>query len=470
MEAANRQTISARMAEYAARLRYEDLPSDVRDLARLVLLDTLGCALAGSTTDEVVRIRRAAVAASGGAGDASLWGTSEQLPLPLAALVNGAAVHAREIDDFGGCAHSGSVVIPAALGTAARVGASGRELLAAVVIGYDIAKRVMDGGGGYLTFKEVGWHSTSTCGGFGAAAAAGRLLGLDAKRLQWAIGYAGCNAGGTWAFIPDGAMSKRVHPGFAAQNGIMSAYLAASDVTAPESIFEAEWGGYYPTYVPGKATPESATAGLGTDFRIRQVGFKPYAACRGIHSSIDVILDMRGKYHLQASEVAGVTVRGSRTHVKQLSKQTVRTALDAQMSLPYSIAATLETGGAMLDQYTAEALARPGVLALARRVTVVHDPSVPDGDEPYVDVELKNGQRLSDRVAVARGDCANPLCEAEIIGKFRTTAGLVLEAAHVARIEQAVRDVATLDNARALDELMRPALPAQAQKRSAGAA
>jgi 2-methylcitrate dehydratase PrpD len=394
-------------------------------------------------------------AANGGTGDASLWGTGDKLPLPLAALCNGAAVHAREIDDFGGCAHSGSVVIPAALGTAARVGASGRELLTAIVIGYDIAKRAMDGGGGYLTFKEVGWHSTSTCGGFGAAAATARLLKLDAKRTQWALGYAGSNAGGTWAFIPEGAMSKRVHPGFAAQSGVVAAYLAASGVTAPESIFEAEWGGYYPTYVPGKATPDSATEGLGADFRIRQVGFKPYAACRGIHSSVDVVLAMREKHRVKAADVEKVVVRGSRTHVKQLGKQAVQTALDAQMSLPYSIAAALETGGAMLDQYTAEALRRPSIATLAQRVTVVHEPAVADGDEPYVDVELKDGRRLTDRVEVARGDHTNPLSESEVVSKFRTTAGLVLDASHVARLEKAVRDVAASQNVRELDDLMR---------------
>jgi 2-methylcitrate dehydratase PrpD len=457
-------TISGRLAEYAAGLRYEDLPADVQHLAHLVLLDTLGCALAGSTTGEVIQIRHAMTIATGSSGDTGLWGTHEKLPLPLAVLANGAAVHAREIDDFGGCAHSGSVVIPAALGTAARVGASGRELLTAIIIGYDIARRAMDGGGGYLAFKDVGWHSTSTCGGFGAAAATARLLGLDAKRMQWALGYAGSNAGGTWAFIPEGAMSKRVHPGFAAQTGVVSAYLAASGITAPESIFEAEWGGYYPTYVPGKATPEAATEGLGTDFRIRQVGFKPYAACRGIHSSVDVVLAMRKTHRVKATDVAKVIVRGSRTHVKQLGKQSVQTALDAQMSLPYSIAAALETGGAMLDQYTSDALRRPSIAALAQRVTVVHEPSVADGEEPYVDVELKNGQCLTDRVEVARGDCMNPLSEDELTAKFRTTAGLVFDPAHVARLEQAVRDIAQSDNVRVLDELMRPMLVAKPQQ------
>src|SRR3989304_4150007 len=223
-------TISGQLAEFAAGLRYEDLPPDVRELAQLVLLDTLGCGLAGSATEEL-RLIRAAMLQAGGAGDTRLGGTPERPPLPLAALANGAAIHAREMDDFGGCMHSGSVVVPAAFCTAARVGASGRELLTAIVAGYDIARRAMDGGGGYLVYKERGWHSTSTCGGFGAAAAVGRLLALDAQRLQWALGYAGSNAGGTWAYITDGAMSKRVHPGFAAQSGVVSAYLAASRVT-----------------------------------------------------------------------------------------------------------------------------------------------------------------------------------------------------------------------------------------------
>jgi 2-methylcitrate dehydratase PrpD len=463
MNAAASTLISARLAEYAAGLRYEDLPADVRELAHLVLLDSLGCALAGTTTDEVERIRRAMAAASGGAGDTLVWGTNEKLPLPMAALANGAAVHVREMDDFGGCAHSGTVVIPAALGTGARVGASGKELLTAIVIGYDIAKRVMDGGGGYLVFKEIGWHSTSTCGGFGVAAAVGRLLGLDAKRLQWALGYAGSNAGGTWAFIPEGAMSKRVHPGFAAQNGIVAAYLAQAGVTAPESLFEAEWGGYYSTYVGDKATPAVVTEGLGTDFHIRYVGFKPYAACRGIHSSVDAVLGMRKSHGVRSSDVVGVTVRGSRTHVKQLRKQAVETALDAQMSLPYSIAVALETGGAMLDQYTPDALRRPEILALARRVNVVHEPSVADGEEPYVDVELKDGRRLSDRVLMARGDCTTPLSEGELVSKFRTTAGTAYGPAQVALIEKAVREIEKMDNVRALEELMRPTVAAKAR-------
>jgi 2-methylcitrate dehydratase PrpD len=336
------------------------------------------------------------------------------------------------------------------------VQASGRDLLTAIVIGYDIARRVMDGGGGYVAFKERGWHSTSTCGGFGAAATAGRLLGLDAERMQWAIGYAGCNAGGTWAFIPEGAMNKRVHPGFAAQTGVMSAYLAANDVTAPATIFEAEWGGYYSSYMPGGVPMDDAVKDLGTDFRIRRVGFKPYAACQGIHSSLDVVLGMRREQGVRAADVVSVTVRGSRTHVKQLAKQEVQTLLDAQMSLPYSIAAALISGGAMLDQYTQEALRRADVNELARRVTVVHEPSVANGEEPHVDVALADGRMLSGRMRVARGDCTNPLSEAEVREKFRAVSGQVFSRDRVARIEEAVSNIEEMKDAGDLIELLLP--------------
>lgn len=460
-------TISARMADFATTLRYEQLPSDVRKLAQLVLLDTVGCVLVGSTTEEVSLVRNA-VRALGGDGKASLWGTLEHAALPLAALVNGTAAHVREIDDFGGCAHSGAVVIPAALGAAIQVRASGAELLTAIVIGYDIARRAMDGGGGYLTFKARGWHSTSTCGGFGAAAAVGRLLKLNRERLQWALGLAGSNAGGTWAFIPEGAMSKRVHPGFAAQSGVVSAFLAASGISGPESIFETPWGGFFPAYVGDDAQPAKAIDGFGTDFRIRMVGIKPYAACRGAHSAIEAALAFRNEEGVRPETVKRITVRGSETHYKQLRKQEVRTILDAQFSLPYAIAVALSTGGAMLDQYTAEALQRRDILKLARSITVVADEAVADGEEPFLDLELTSGRMLTKHVATARGDYKNPLSEDEVRAKFRSTAGLTLPAVQVEQLEQAISRVADSPNLDELAELLVPqtAAPDSRQGRS----
>jgi 2-methylcitrate dehydratase PrpD len=451
------ETISRAFARFARGLRYEDIPADVQRMAQVVLLDTLGCALAGAATGEMEAVRRAMARAGGGKGNAIVWGTRETAPLPLAALLNGAAAHAREMDDFGGCAHSGAVVIPAALGVGAQVGASGRELLTAIVIGYDVARRVMEGGGGYLAFKKRGWHSTSVCGVFGAAAAAGRLLGLSEEQHCWALGIAGSTAAGTWAFVPDGAFSKRLHPGLAAQSGVVAACLAAENVSGPLPIFETDWGGFFPTYTGQSAAAEQYLAGLGADFRLRIVGLKPYAACRGIHSSIEAVLALREKARLRSADVDRVVVRGSGIHVRQLAKQVPRTVLDAQLSLPYGIAVSLATGGAMLDQYTPDALGREEVVALARKVDVVRDEGVADGEQPFVDVHLKDGRTLTERVLIARGDYRSPLDDVEILQKFRTTGMQSLGARQLRRLEKAAADVAALDQVGALARLMVPA-------------
>lgn len=449
-------TVSGKMAAFAADLRYEDLPDDVRERAKLVLLDALGCALAGSATEDLQSIRQAMQAAAGVGGDSLLWGTAEHAPLPLAALANGTAIHAREMDDFEGCLHSGSVVIPAALGTAIRAGCSGRELLTAIVLGYDIARRALEGCGGNLPLKDHGWHSTGICGAFGAAVAVSRVLGLDAQRIQWALGFAGSNAGGTWAFIPDGAMSKRVHPGFAAQSGVVSAYLAASGVTGPSSIFEAEWGGFFPTYAGASADMEKATENLGSDFRIRIVGFKPHAACRGSHGGIDAMLELRREHDLRPENVARIVVRGSPTHVKQLGKQEVHTILDAQFSLPYGIAVALATGGAMLDQYSPQALRRPEISTLARKIEVVHDQQISGMQQPFVDVYLTDGRMLTKRVLIPRGDRRNPVSEEELRSKFRSNAAEALGKSQVELLEDAIAGADGLKNVSSMAALLSP--------------
>jgi 2-methylcitrate dehydratase PrpD len=451
--------ISGRLAIFATQQTYDVLPDDVRKKARQVLLDTIGCALAGSVAPEVANIRKAVTTASG-SGESPLWGSNERAPLPQAALANGAASHAREIDDFGGCAHSGAVVIPAALGTAMHLKACGKELLTSIVVGYDIARRVMDGGGGYVAMKKRGWHTTSTCGVFGAAAAVGRLLKLSPRRMQWAIGYAGSNAGGTWSFIAEGAMSKRVNPGWGAQTGVVSAYLAANDVTSPATIFETDWGGFYPTYSGPKADPKQALKGLGSDYQILIAGFKPYAACRGCHSSIDVALGLHAE-GLKPDRVKRVLIEGSSIHSMQLGKKRPTTLLDSQFSIPYSLATAFIDGKAMLDEFTPTAITRKHVLDFANKVDVVVDPRVADGDEPFVTFELTNGERITRRVEIAKGDWENPLSEEELSAKFRSTAGQALSPAQVAHLEETLSGIDRLQDVSQIAALLTPARSAR---------
>src|SRR5262249_40298410 len=156
-----------------------------------------------------------------------------------------------------------------------------------------------------------GRRCTGTCGSFGAAAAAAKMLGLDEERFADALGIAGTFTGGIWAFLADGAMTKRFHPGRAAENGLSAALLAEAGLTGPRQVLEAEWGGFFSTYGPDVATPELTLAGLGTEFRIARSGMKPYACCRGLHACLDSLFDMMRETGAGSSGVAGMVVHGN---------------------------------------------------------------------------------------------------------------------------------------------------------------
>ena len=231
------RTLAGRLAA----IRDGRLPGAVLDQARLCLLDTLGCGVYGSGLDEGRRV----VAALGqlGGGGAPVWGCGALLARSDCALACGALAHLRELDDVHwSITHPGAVVVPAlhalAWGRDGRLG----EALAALVAGYEAMVRVSRASG-FLAHRRKGWHATATMGPFGAAAACGVLLGLEPDRLVSALGLAGSRTGGTWAFKADGAMSKRLHPGLAARDGLTAACLARSGITGPEYVLEAEDGG-----------------------------------------------------------------------------------------------------------------------------------------------------------------------------------------------------------------------------------
>ncbi len=455
-------SINSQLSAFAAQLRYADLPEDVRALVKLLLLDALGCALAGATTPEGERLRRAAHALGGGSGDSAIWGTAQRAPLPLAVMANSVATHCREMDDFSLAYHAGSVVIPAALGTAAMVGASGSQLLAAIAAGYETSFRIAAGGApkdvpGFLPFKKVGWHSTSLFGPFGAAAATGKLLGFDGERMAWTLGLAASCASGTWAFIDEATTNKRAHPGFASKSGVVAAFLAREGISGPGNAFEAEWGGFYPTYLRGGPFfPEHATAGLGSHWEIRHAGFKPYASCRRIHSSLDAVFEVMKKHGVSAAQVHRITIWGNNIHTRQLAKFPVQTVLEAQFSLPYTVAAALLSGSGGLEQYTEAALKRRQVAELAQRVNVKLDPNLWDHGEPRLDFEMTDGRTISETVSVPTGHPKNPVMPDALERKFRGNASLVLPESRAAQI---VSMIGAIDDLADVNELVRLLAP-----------
>ena len=409
-------SLSEQLAAFWAAACYEDLPPEVVHAAKRCLLDTLAAGVAGGRNSVVDSVVRAAQAGTG-AGDIVLWGRdrSDTLAPAAAALVNGTAAHALELDDFGGCGHSGAVVIPAVCALAQHQRSSGRDMILAIAAGYDVAARVLEGSGGYRPHNERGWHSTGTCGSFGAAAAAAKLLGADQRNFTHALGIAGTFTGGTWAFLADGALVKRFHPGKAAETGVSAALLAQAGLTGPARVLDAEWGGFYNTYAPGIATPEAAVAGLGREFFILRSGIKPYACCRTLHSCVDAVLELVPP--ATSRRVTAMIVHGNAQTQLQFSRTDVRNMLEAQFSAPYCLAVAVESGRATLDQFEPLRTADPEVRRLMALTEIRADRELGRKDYPSLEVVYDDGTRRLLDVPFAKGAPETPISDRELEAK-----------------------------------------------------
>ena len=436
-------TVAATLGAFVARTRFEDLPQPVVEKAKRHILDTLGVALAGATSEEARRTQ-GMLAETEAAGPSPWWGTPHRLAPRSAALVNGIAAHAYELDDTAGCDHSGAVVLPAAIAAldVTKRPLSGRDLITAVVLGYDLGRRVLEGFGGYKPHNEAGWHSTGTCGTFGAAAAVVHLLSSDAKAATNAIGLAGSLSSGLWAFIHDGAMAKRVHAGRAAESGLLAGLLASRGVSGPAHIFADKWGGFLKTYAHGPVVPEALTRDLGRTWRMSIAAIKPYASCRDTHSAVDAVSRLVERHKLGPSDIARVHVRINTFLNGMVGGREATTMAAAQMSLPYAVSARIVTGTAGLSAYSEARRKDPTIRAMIDRVAMDLDETVVASDRSSVAFVLKDGTRIEEPTAIPLGSPENPVSDGQLMAKFDELAGLVLPesrrrdlAARVLRLE-----------------------------------
>lgn len=459
------RTLTESLADYWSTARYEDLPAQTVRLAKRFLLDTLAAGIAGAHTEVVdAALAAAQVSVEATSGSATLWGRSETLPAPMAAMVNGTAAHALELDDFGGCGHSGAVVIPALCALAGRHAFSGKEAITALVAGYDLAARTLEGAGGYRPVNDLGWHSTGICGSFGAAAASAKLLNLDAGRFADALGVAGTFTGGIWAFLADGAMTKRFHPGKASENGLSAALLAQAGMTGPRQVLEAEWGGFYSTYVKDKATPEATLLGLGREFRIARSGMKPYACCRGLHACQDTLFELMPELGVKSGQIAGMVVHGNDQYRLQFDRVEVGNLLEAQFSIQYALAVGAVSGRGTLDQFTPLHTDDPEVQRLMRATKVLADRVVKPGEYPPLELVLSDGRRIERHTRFAKGAPERPLSDDELHVKVSS---LLDPALGAARARELADCVANLDSVRDFRELVRLLVPEGRAQRAA---
>ncbi|MGF6400907.1 2-methylcitrate dehydratase PrpD [Pseudomonas frederiksbergensis] len=439
-----------RLAQFCVDTRFEDLPPALVAQARRHILDTFGVTLAGAGSDVAKQARQVF---EGEAGSTLVWGTGQRVGAAQAAMLNGIAAHALELDDTGGCDHSGAVVLPAVMAALSMSvkPVNGRELITAVVIGYEIGRRVLEACGSYSAHNGAGWHSTATCGVFGAAAASARILGLDAQQTLAALGIAGSFSGGLWAFIHDGSQSKKLHSGRAAEGGLLAARFAQHGITGPTKLFDDVWGGFLKTLAADTAVPEALDAELGQVWKLARCSIKPYAACRGTHSAIDALGLLLDQLQVSADQVESVQVSLCGFLQDMCGGQGINTLPAAQMSLRYALAAQLVHGHCRLEAYDDEQRHHPRIAHWMSRIHLEVDPLLSEDGEPVVSLQTVDGRHASLCVEVPLGAPGNPLSDEALEEKFFSLAGRVMPQEQAKGLLEQLWRLEELESVRALD-------------------
>ena len=406
------------LARFAATLRFEDIPAPVLRRAEDLFLDWLASALAGKGARPVETIARFMEQMGPADGPSEILIHRRGSSPLVAAAVNAAASHFAEQDDVhnGSVFHPAAVVFPPALAVAQALGASGRELLLAAVVGYEVGIRVGEflGRSHYRVF-----HTTGTAGSVAAAAAVGRLLGLTPGQMQHAFGSAGTQAAGLWEFLRDAADSKQLHCAHAAATGLTSAYLAGDGFTGARRIFDGAQG--MAAGMSTDADPTRLADGLGTRWTLAETSFKFHASCRHTHPAADALQQLMRDNHLVADSVKRVTAQVHQGAIDVLGPVTdPQTVHQAKFSMGTVLGLIATTGRAGLAEFDAGYRA-PDVVALRDKVHMVLDAEV-DGAYPArwigkVEVETTDGRTLAARVDEPKGDPGNTLSRAELEDK-----------------------------------------------------
>jgi len=451
------ERVTQTLANFAANLKFEDLDPKLILNFKKYLLDGIGCGLYGSLLPWCQIINRF-IKEQRGKKESTLWLQRFKGPSPNVSLGLGVMIHSFDFDDYHNAKiHPGAVVIPAVISIGERIGVSGKEILTAMVAGYETMIRVSLATGPNAS-RLKGWHLTGTTGTFGAAAAAGNLLGLNPDEIASALGMAGTQSAGLWAFTADGAMSKRFHPGRSSQSGVMAALLAQKGYRGPTQILEAEDGGFC------RATSDHvdfslAVEGLGKRFLSTDVNIKPYACCASSHSAIDAVWQIAKKQNIIPADVEKIIVKTANGVKVQCGFEYQPLSLvQAQMSLQYIVAVALMEGKALLEQFSEGKIADPKILDLAKRVEIVLDEEIekvyPDRFANKVEVILKNGDRFETRIDFPKGSAENPMSFDQVAEKFKSLASKVLPSKRIDAIVEKIKKFEELNDVQNFTHLL----------------
>ncbi len=445
---------TAKISQFVIDANFEKIPPHALQTAKIAVRDCLGVALAGSR-EENAKICAQIAHQEGAREEATVIGQGFKSSPLYAAFANGTAAHALDFDhSFTLMGQPTAPIIPAIFSLGESLGASGSRILEAYVVGYEVT--------GKLAFSlrdssHDGWHAPGTLGSFGAAAACAKLLGLSAVQVQMAVGIAASMASGIVANF--GTMTKPLHVGLGARNGVLAAKLAQSGYTANAQALEGGFG-FYQTFHQAAPIHDEPLEELGKSYALVSEGIriKPYP-CGGLtHQAIDAALDFRAKHGITAEMVESVDVDVTKHTFERIIFRVPQTGIQGKFSMPYLIARAIIDGKVPLEIFTDAAVRDAGVLKLAERVQMRLDPNLKArdaGGRPCrVTIRLKNGQTYTREVQHAKGSPEVPMTEDELRGKFTECARQAISDSSARRALEFIERLETLENVGPLCKLL----------------
>jgi 2-methylcitrate dehydratase PrpD len=451
------------LARFASSIDARQLDKSVVEATKTNILDTLSCALAGSSAKAIGEVA-ALIEEWGGAAQADVFVLGGKYPAHHAAWVNGGMCHARDYDDThdGAILHAGVSTVPAAIAAAQLRGkVSGHDLISAVAAGLEVTCRL--GVAIQVDIVESGFIYTSLLGYFGATAAAGRALGLDEEQMLNAFGIVYSSVAGNHQVTRDASLMKRLQPGLAAQAAVAAVQLAQRGIRGAQHVFEGA-DGFFRIYLQNRVNPHSVRDGLGERFEFLNLSYKPYPCCRDTHAAIDAILHARAEVPGSADDIesirVGVTAPGYQmVCVPEQVRLSPRTIVEAQFSIPYTVAAAWIDGKPGIGHFSDEGLKRTDVLALASRVKPYVDAEIDRDWSRFVTparviIEFRDGRRFETRVDYPKGHPKNVMRSEEFASKTKDCARFTARPMAPDLAEQLIVAVENLDAMKDISELV----------------
>ncbi len=441
------------LAEFVSRTSYSELPEEVVQKTKGIILDTLGCGIAGYTlAQEEFHWIFDLVKEMGGNPEATVFLEGMKTSSAQAALANGALIHSVDFDDthLGSIAHLGASVVSSSLAMGEKIAADGPSLITAVVLAYEVAGRI---GRAIMPSHYKYWHPTGTLGTIAAAVVASKLLGLKGDRVEQAISLAADGASGMRYCIDFGDFSKSLHPGLAAWNGIMAAQVIARGAVGPKGLLEYK-SGFCEAY-SDEPNMKCLTENLGTFFEILTDSLKAFPTILCSHTPIQGTIQLMKARNLRLEDVESVHFRVTPTAPGQGMNYSPDTPLAARLSIPYCVSRAAADGYIAMDQFQEEKIKEPRIQAFMKKVTLE---SVSDFTAQYpgtlaaqVEIKTKDGRRFQDESVYPKGHPENPMTDEEIKGKFRR---LALNTLGRPQIDRIIETVFRLDKLKSVGDLV----------------